>query len=124
MPREELLVLVVVQARTIEELTRRVTEPERQLQADSSSSSRPPSSDTPWQRKPAKRRSARIRSGARPGRQPGAESVSRRLVEDLDAVFEVSPHRCARCERSLVGAVATARVRRQVVDVSPPAPRG
>jgi transposase len=68
MSREELLALVVAQARTIEELTRRITELERQMKADSSNSSRPPSSDVPWEKKPAKKRSARIRSDARPGK--------------------------------------------------------
>src|SRR5262249_17649334 len=55
-----------------------------------------------------------------PGR--GAGSVSRRLVDDPDAVFEVGADRCGRCERSLAGAQETVRVRRQVVDASPPPP--
>ncbi|MBI1758941.1 MAG: IS66 family transposase [Actinobacteria bacterium] len=56
------------------------------------------------------------------GKQPGAVSVSRRLVDDADAVFEVAPQRCGRCEATLVGAVETARVRRQVVDACAPPP--
>jgi transposase len=95
MSREELLALVVSQAATIEALTRRVAELERRLGADSSNSSRPPSSDAPWEKKPAKKRSSRSRSGRKPGKQPGSSSVSRRLVDDPDAVFEIVPARCA-----------------------------
>jgi transposase len=48
MSREELLTLILAQAKTIEMLTDRVAELERQLASDSSNSSRPPSSDAPW----------------------------------------------------------------------------
>jgi hypothetical protein len=122
MSREELLVLVAAQAQTIESLTQRVVELERRLTADSSNSSRPPSSDPPWEKKSAKKRSSRSRSGRKPGKQPGSPSVSRSLSDDPDAVFEVAPDRCAKCEKSLCGAEETSRVRRQVVDVSPPPP--
>jgi transposase len=122
MSREELLALVGVQAETIESLTLRVAELERQLAVDSSTSSRPPSADAPWAKKPAKKRSSRTRSGRAPGKQPGSVSVSRRLVDDPGAVFEVGAGRCVRCEKSLAGAQETSRVRRQVVDASPPPP--
>jgi transposase len=104
----------------------RIAELERRVGADSGNSSKPPSSDAPWAKKPAKKpakkRSARTRSGRKPGKQPGAGSVSRRLVDDPDAVFEVGADRCGRCERSLAGAQETARVRRQVADAAPPPP--
>jgi uncharacterized coiled-coil protein SlyX len=45
-------------------LTQRVAELERRLACDSSNSSRPPSSDAPWSKKPAKKRSSRSRVGA------------------------------------------------------------
>ena len=38
---------------------------------------RPPSSDPVWDKKPAKKRSSRDRSGRKPGKQPGASSASR-----------------------------------------------
>lgn len=44
------------------------------------------------------------------------------MVDDPDEVFEVAADRCGRCAESLDGAVETARVRRQVVDVEPPPP--
>lgn len=100
----------------------RIAELERQLGADSANSSRPPSSDAPWAKKPAKKRSSRTGSGRNPGKQPGSASVSRSLVDDPDAVFEVAPDRCVRCEKPLAGAAEISRVRRQVVDVSPPPP--
>jgi transposase len=122
MSREELLAVAVAQAGMNESLTQRVAWLERQLKADSTDSSRPPSSDAPWAKKPAKKRSARSRSGRKPGKQPGAGSVSRRLVDDPDAVFEVGPDRCQQCAGSLAGGEEVSRVRRQVVDASPPPP--
>ncbi len=68
----------------VAELSERNAELERLLSADSLNSSRPPSSDAPWEKKPAKKRSSRTRSGRNPGKQPGASSSSRRLVEDPD----------------------------------------
>ncbi len=118
----ELESVVVGQRRVIAEQADRIVELERRLGRDSSTSSRPPSSDAPWDKQPAKKRSSRSRSGRKPGKQPGGASASRSLVEDPDETFEVAADHCARCERSLDGAVETARVRRQVVDVQPPPP--
>jgi transposase len=118
----ELESVVVQQKGVIAEQADRIVELERRLGRDSSTSSRPPSSDAPWDKKPAKKRSSRSRSGRKPGKQPGSVSVSRSLVDDPDEVFEVAPDHCARCAESLEGAAETARVRRQVVDVQPPPP--
>jgi len=119
---EELSERNAEQARVIAAQGERIAELERRLGRDSSTSSRPPSSDAPWDKKPAKKRSSRSRSGRKPGKQPGSASVSRSVVDDPDEMFEVAPDRCARCEQSLDDAVETARVRRQVVDVDPPPP--
>jgi transposase len=100
----------------------RIVELERRLGRDSSTSSRPPSSDAPWDKQPAKKRSSRGQSGRKPGKQPGSVSASRSVVDDPDQTFEVAPDHCARCAESLDGAAETARVRRQVVDVQPPPP--
>jgi transposase len=105
-------------------LTERVAELERAVAADSSNSSRPPSSDAPWAKKPAKKRSSRTRSGRKPGKQPGTSSTSRSLVDDPDDRLFIRPDRCDRCDASLAGAEEHSRQRRQVVDVcSPPPPK-
>lgn len=118
----ELESVVVQQKRVIAEQVDQIVELQRRLGQDSSTSSRPPSSDAPWEKQPAKKRSSRSRSGRKPGKQPGSVSASRSVVDDPDETFEVAPDRCARCEKSLDNAVETARVRRQVVDVEPPPP--
>jgi transposase len=108
--------------RMVAALTERVAELERQLAADSSNSSRPPSSDAPWDKKPAKKRSSRRRSGRKPGKQPGASSSSRSLVDDAEDTLEIQPERCRRCDASLAEAQECGRQRRQVVDVRPAPP--
>jgi transposase len=119
----ELRELVAAQAELIERLTARVAELERRLGADSSNSSRPPSSDPPWSKKPAKPRSSRERSGRKPGKQPGDPGVSRSLCENPDRVVPIEAGHCSGCSRSLTGAPATVAERRQVVDLPPvPAP--
>jgi transposase len=84
------------QARVIAAQGERIAELERRLAVDSSNSSRPPSSDAPWDKQPAKKRSSRSRSGRKPGKQPGSASASRSLIDDPDETFEVAPDRCAR----------------------------
>jgi len=113
----ELRELVAAQAELIERLTARVAELERRLGADSSNSSRPPSSDAPWSKQPAKPRSSRERSGRKPGKQPGDPGVSRSLSDTPDRVVPIEPGHCTGCTRSLTGAPATVAERRQVVDL-------
>lgn len=103
-------------------LTERVGELERERAADSSNSSRPPSSDAPWSKQPAKKRSSRVRSGRKPGKQPGSASFSRSLIDDPDKRLEIHPDRCGSCDASLRGAGEHGRQRRQVVDVTPTPP--
>jgi hypothetical protein len=111
---EELAELVVLQARTIEQLTARVTELEaevvelrRRLGMNSTNSSRPPSSDGPA--KP-KRSSGRASSRGR-GKQPGSTLA---LIARPDRVVEHRPDRCANaaCGADLVDAMEYARQRR------------
>jgi transposase len=101
----------------------RIGELERRLAADSQNSSRPPSSDPLWQKRPAKKRSGRAKSGRKPGKQPGAASSSRALVDDADRVVVIEPEQCSGCDGSLAEGVERSRERRQVVDaraVPPP----
>lgn len=127
---EQLLALVDELSRRNAELERvvagqadRIAELQRRLGADSSNSSRPPSADAPWDKKPARKRSSRTRSGRNPGKQPGAQGSSRSLVDDPDWVVIIEPQRCGGCAASLAEAPESGRERRQVVDVAPaPAP--
>jgi transposase len=119
---EQLCALVTRLQARVEELAAENAELRRRLGQNSSNSSRPPSSDAPWSKKPARKRSSRTRSGRKPGKQPGASSSSRSLVDDADDTLEIHPDRCQRCATSLAGAVESARQRRQVVDARPAPP--
>jgi transposase len=74
----------------------RVAELERRLGKDSGTSSKPPSSDSPYQKKP-RDRSLRGRSGWNRGTQPGAESSTLRQVADPDEIVVCAPAACGRC---------------------------
>ncbi|MGB3437180.1 MAG: DUF6444 domain-containing protein, partial [Actinophytocola sp.] len=90
--------------RVIAEQGERIAELERRLGQDSSNSSRLPSSDAPWSKQSAKKRSSRTRSGRKPGKQPGSASFSRTLVDDPDERLEIHPDHCGSCDASLRGA--------------------
>lgn len=115
---EEVLAELVELRRVVAAQAERITELERRLSADSSNSSRPPSWDAPWGKKPAKKRSSRGRSGRKPGKQPGASSASRSLVDDPDQTVVLEPDQCRDCAAPLADATESGRERRQVVDVS------
>lgn len=116
---EQLLARVAELETALAQRDQRIAELERRFTADSSNSSRPPSSDAPWEKNPAKKRSSRGRSGRKLGKQPGASSVSRSLTDDPDDVIVIELDRCHGYDASLVDAAATGRDRRQVVDVAP-----
>ncbi|MEX5713855.1 IS66 family transposase [Parafrankia sp. FMc6] len=105
----------------IEQLAGRVAELERQAGRDSSNSSRPPSSDDPYTKAPA--RSSRTSSGRPRGKQPGAPGQTRMMVDDPDETFTIDPPSCAGCGASLAGAPVFATARHQVFDTPPAPPR-
>jgi transposase len=119
---EQLLARVAELETALAQRDERIAELERQLAADSSNSSRPPSSDGPWSKQPAKKRSSRTRSGRKPGKQPGSASCSRSLIDDPDQRLEIHPAHCMSCAASLRGAREQGRQRRQIVDVTPVPP--
>src|SRR4249920_1992108 len=94
-----------------------------QLGRDSSNSGKPPSSDSPFIKKPAAKRSVRTRSGKPRGKQPGAPSATLRLVDDPDDTITHTPPVCAGCGADLADAEVFGVCRRQVFDVLPPPPR-
>jgi transposase len=114
--REELLALVVEQARLIEELRAEVAELRRQLGRNSRNSSQPPSADGP---QVAPRRSRQKGSGRKPGKQPSSPGNTLALVEDPDEVVEHQPGCCRGCGADLADGEPLGVVRRQVHDIPP-----
>src|SRR4051812_35336377 len=99
---EELAALVVQQAEQIELLNAEVADLRRQLGQDSRSSSKPPSSDSPFT-KPAPR-SPRGKSGRKPGGQRGHPGATLALVEHPNERKRHEPGPCSGCGVSLVDA--------------------
>ena len=99
----------------------RVAELERRLGKDSGTSSRPPSSDSPYQKK-SRDRSLRGRSGRNRGKQPGAESSTLRQVADPDEIVVCAPAACGRCAADLAGARVTGVQKLQEFEIVPPPP--
>jgi len=102
-------------------LTERVAGLERRLGRDSSTSSKPPSSDSPYTKK-SRDRSLRGRSGRRPGKQPGAQSATLKQSGDPDERVECGPSACAGCGADLAEAEVVGVQKRQVFEAQPPPP--
>jgi transposase len=102
-------------------LTARVEELQRLLGKDSSTSSKPPSSDSPYKKKP-RDRSLRGRSGRKPGKQPGAQSSTLKQSDNPDDTVECGPAACGCCGRDLSDVPVTGMQKRQVFEAAPPPP--
>jgi transposase len=130
LPAAELATRLAEAYRLIAELTAqvgrlsaRVEDLERQARRDSSTSSRPPSSDSPYKKKGADR-SLRERGKRRPGKQPGEPGMTMNLVDDPDERLEFPPAACCGCGAGLAGEPVLAQRRHQVTDIVPaPAPK-
>jgi transposase len=106
----------------VERLSAQVEDLQRQARRDSSTSSRPPSSDSPY--KKGGDRSLRERGKRRPGKQPGDPGTTMNLVDDPDQRLEFPPAECRGCGTGLAGVPVAAQRRHQVTDVEPaPAPK-
>jgi len=102
-------------------LAAQVEELRRRLDKDSSTSSKPPSSDSPY-KKPGDR-SLRGRSGRRPGKQPGAQSSTLKQSPDPGDTVLCGPAACGCCGHDLTGEPVLGTVqKRQVFEASPPPP--
>jgi transposase len=112
--------LAVAQAQ-VAALAARVEQLERRLGKDSSTSSKPPSSDSPYQKK-SRDRSLRRRSGRKPGKQPGAPSSTLKQSDDPGETVKCVPAACGCCGADLEGAPVTGVRRRQVFEAAPPPP--
>jgi transposase len=106
--------VVLEQAQLIEKLGLEIVELRARLGMNSRNSSKPPSSD--GYVKPAPK-SRRVRSGKKPGKQPGdpGHHLAQRL--DPDAVSLHVPVSCGRCGRDLDGAAVSGVSTRQVFDL-------
>jgi transposase len=122
--REELLALAADQAVLIEQLRAEIAELRRRLGQDSSNSSRPPSSDSPYGRPTPKASGMPDRDGPRrkPGKQRGAPGKNRRQVPDPDETIPVEPRSCTGCGAGLDDAPVLRVFKRQVFEASPPPP--
>ena len=91
------------------------------LDKDSSTSSKPPSSDSPYKKKP-KDRSLRGRSGRRPGKQPGAQSSTLKQSRHPGDTVLCGPAACGCCEHDLTGVPVLGTVQKRQVFEAVPAP--
>lgn len=116
--KDERIDLLLVQ---IAELTTQVQTLVLRLSKDSSTSSKPPSSDGPGKR--PRGGSSRTRSGRKPGKQPGDPGSALRQVEDPNERISIpAPSACAECDASLIEVPVRAVRRRQVFDLATPPP--
>jgi transposase len=116
LPPEVQAYIRVLEAR-VEALEVTVRQLQEQLQQNSRTSSRPPSSDSP---EALAKRPRRAPTGRRPGGQPGHEGHARGVVpvEQGDVVVPVTPERCRRCQQPLQG--EDRQPQRHQVTESPP----
>lgn len=99
----------------VQQQAARITELEARLMADSSTSSKPPSSDGLTKR-PAKPRVKGLRA---PGKQAGSDGRHLSQVTEPDVVIEHEPYSCGSCGSSLVDAELVQSETRQVADLPP-----
>jgi transposase len=115
----ELRAVNAEQARLIDTLQARVVELERRLGKDSSSSSKPPSSDGLGKPARAGRQDDERAARRRPGKQPGAPGAHLAQVAQPDEVALHAPDRCGGCGADLAGASVVGFAARQVFDLPP-----
>ena len=101
----------------VEALRAEVAELRRQLGSNSQNSSKPPSTDSPFD-KPAPK-SLRRKGGRKPGGQPGHPGATLRQVADPDEVVVHEPSACRRCGQDLAGRPVCRVERRQQFDIPP-----
>jgi transposase len=121
LPHGELADRLADAYRVVAQLAGRVEHLERRLARDSSTSSKPPSSDGPYG-KPGKKprdRSLRDKGKRAPGKQPGEPGTTMKLVDNPKRRYWYPPAECAGCGTGLEDAEVFASRRHQVTDVLP-----
>jgi transposase len=127
--RDKLVERLAAEVASRDELVARLeaemAELRRRLGQDSSNSSRPPSSDSPYRRPPPKASGMRNDPDApkrKPGKQKGAKGHNRPPVPEPDEVIPVDPAECSGCGADLTDAEILRVYKRQVFECSPPPP--
>jgi transposase len=106
---------------TVGELTAQVQALVLRLGKDSSTSSRPPSSDGPDRR--PRGGSSRTSSGRKPGKQKGDSGTALRLVDDPNETIPIPAPATCGCGTAVIETPVTGLRRRQIHDLAPqPAP--
>lgn len=123
LPHGELAARLAEAYRLISEMGERLERLERRVARDSATSSRPPSSDSPYKKGKPRDRSLRERGKRAPGKQPGEPGTTMCLVDNPDHRFWYPPAACRACGTELSGQEVFAQRRHQVTDIRPaPAP--
>ncbi len=110
--------IIEQQARRISELEERVKSLEVTLNKNSTNSSKPPSTDSFAREKPNPK-SSRIKSGKKPGGQPGHVGKTLTLVDNPDKTTVHKVKMCKNCGKNIEDEIATDHERRQVFDIPP-----
>jgi transposase len=121
LPHAELAARLAEAYQLIGQLRARVEDLERRAGRDSSNSSRPPSSDSPYKKKP-RDRSLRERGKRRPGKQPGEPGTTMKLTGNPDERLEFAPACCRGCGAGLAAEPVLVQRRHQVTDIAAPPP--
>ncbi|MFA6145555.1 MAG: IS66 family transposase [Sulfuricurvum sp.] len=114
-PRTVAKLLVELLAK-VEVLQNRVDELERRLKLNSSNSSKPPSTDSPFDPKTKKPSNAEGKK-RKPGGQKGREGKNLKMVQEPDSIIVSSPQMCSGCGSSLVDITPSSIASRQVFDL-------
>jgi len=110
--------IIEQQAARISELEERVKSLEITLNKNSRNSSKPPSTDSLAREKPNPK-SSRIKSGKKPGGQPGHLGKTLTLVDKPDKTIVHKVKMCKNCGKNIEDEIATDHERRQVFDIPP-----
>ena len=126
LPHDELAVqlaeayrVIADQAAVIGQLQAQVERVERRTGKDSATSSKPPSSDSPYKKRQPRDRSLRERGKRAPGKQPGEPGTTMNLVDNPKYRFWYPPAECGECGTGLAGEDVFAQRRHQVTDIRP-----
>ena len=104
--------------RIIEEQALKISDLERRLALDSSTSSKPPSSDGLC-KKPTPQ-NLRIKSGKKSGGQQGHNGHTLEQIPDPDTLIVHTIHQCPNCQKSLDSVPILSNIKRQVFDILEP----